>query len=118
MVELCKIGERVYENCDYIKALLRTKSLKRRRKILKKSTGSQLLTLVEICMNVLRNQFKLTTRQKRRMLPYSNFIRQLGRVRSEQGARKLLIRKGSAAPIQLFPAVFTPIIKTLNKNGK
>jgi hypothetical protein len=109
----CTISPLIYENCDYLKLLVRTKSTKKRYQILKQISSAQLLALSEICLNILMNRFKLTTRQKRRMLPYTDFIRQQGRIRSERSARNI-IKKAKNLPIDLFPSLLTPIIKNIN----
>lgn len=109
------IGPVVSDNYAFLRTLSRTRSMQRRRRLLKKANTHQLLALAEICLNIVRNRFRLTTRQKMRMVPFVDFIRRLSRVRSERGARKLVIQKGSGLGINLFPALLTPIIYELSK---
>ncbi|KAL3071940.1 hypothetical protein niasHS_017233 [Heterodera schachtii] len=85
-----KIGERVVHNYDYLKKLGKTTSEKKRRHLLNSAGCEELLTLVEICLNVLNGNFCLSSKQKQRLAPFAKDIRQLARVRSERGARKLL----------------------------
>ncbi|KAL3110283.1 hypothetical protein niasHT_012701 [Heterodera trifolii] len=85
-----KIGERVVHNYDYLKKLGKTTSEKKRRHLLNSAGCEELLALVEICLNVLNGNFCLSSKQKQRLAPFAKDIRQLARVRSEQGARKLL----------------------------
>ncbi|KAL3084403.1 hypothetical protein niasHS_008558 [Heterodera schachtii] len=85
-----KIGERVVHNYDYLKKLGKTTSEKKRRHLLNSAGCEELLALVEICLNVLNGNFCLSTKQKQRLAPFAKDIRQLARVRSERGARKLL----------------------------
>jgi hypothetical protein len=40
----------------------------------------------------------------------------MSRLRSERGARKLIVQKGSGAGVGLFAALFTPILLELAKN--
>lgn len=115
-----KIGPLIYDNIDFLKTLAKTKSVNKRKKILKAATTSQLLSLVEISSNILKARFRLTARQKKRILPYADFVRKLARVRSERSAKNI-VQKGSG--ISVYPALLIPIIlevaKTLlsNKNG-
>ncbi|KAL3113286.1 hypothetical protein niasHT_018901 [Heterodera trifolii] len=85
-----KIGERVVHNYEYLKKLGKTTSEKKRRHLLNSAGCEELLTLVEICLNVLNGNFCLSSKQKQRLAPFAKDIRQLARVRSERGARKLL----------------------------
>src|SRR4051812_4537024 len=110
----CTVSPLIYENSEYLKNLLRTKSIRRRRQLLKEISLPQLLAITEICHNILMNCFKLTTRQKNRMLPYADFIRRQGRIRTERGARSLILKKGNELHIDLFPSLLTPIIKFIN----
>lgn len=103
----------IASNHQFLRSLARTKSHRRRKRLLKSATTQQLLSLVEIALNILRNRFRLTQRQKNRMLPFVAFIRQLGRIRSERGARKLVVQKGGGLPIALFSSLLTPIILEL-----
>ncbi|KAL3111280.1 hypothetical protein niasHT_013322 [Heterodera trifolii] len=84
-----KIGERVVHNYDYLKKLGKTTSEKKRRHLLNSAGCEELLSLVEICLNVLNGNFCLSSKQKQRLAPFAKDIRQLARVRSERGARKL-----------------------------
>ena len=110
----------VYQNYEFLKTLAKTKSFNKKKEILRKASTEQLLVLAEICLNIVRGRFKLTSRQKKRMIPYTDFIRKLSRARSERGAKKI-VQKGSG-PGQLFPSLLAPIIleiarNLMNKNG-
>lgn len=107
-------GSVICDNFPFLCALARTKSIKRRRRLLKAASSVQLLALAEICLNIVKARFQLTTRQKKRMMPYAEFIRRMSRARSEGGARKTL-HKGSGFSPHLFPALLTPIIIELSR---
>lgn len=104
-----QIGQVVSDNVSFLRSLAHTKSSRKRKQLLKHANSDQLLALVEICLNILCSRFKLTTRQKKRLLPYADFVRRLSRKRTEQGARKILIQKGSGIG-GLFAALLTPIV--------
>ena len=109
------ISPLVQINAQFLHSLARTKSDNNRKKLLRKADSDQLLSLVEICLNILNSRFHLTTRQKKRLLPYADFVRRLSRKRSERGARNLLIQKGSGAG-PLFAALLTPILIDLARS--
>jgi len=110
------IGQIVKDNFPFLKQLARTRSVRRRKNILSNATSEQLLSLVEICLNIVRNSFPLTRRQKYRILPFAGFVRRAARLRTERGARHTVVQQGSGLPIGLFPALLTPIIIELTKN--
>jgi hypothetical protein len=109
-----EVGPLIHEHCQFLKQLV-TKSLKRRKKLLNEMKAEQMLALSEICLNILLNRFQLTPRQKRRMAPYVDFIRQMGKIRSERGAKKVILKKTSNSPKDLFPSILNPIIKHICK---
>jgi hypothetical protein len=109
-----KISQNVCSNCDYLRTLSKTRSDRKRIRILKTANGEQLLAIAEVCLNIAKSRFKLTARQKHRMIPYVDFIRRMSRARSEKGARKLIVQKGGG--VGLFAAILTPILLELARN--
>ncbi|KAL3089246.1 hypothetical protein niasHS_006967 [Heterodera schachtii] len=93
MVKKQTVGQRVLDNYEYLKSLGRTTSHKKRRHLLSTAGCEELLTLVEICLNLLNGSFCLTRKQKQKLLPFANTIRRLARVGSEQSARKLILQQ-------------------------
>ncbi|KAL3108860.1 hypothetical protein niasHT_015036 [Heterodera trifolii] len=81
MVKKQTVGQRVLDNYEYLKSLGRTTSHKKRRHLLSTADCEELLTLVEICLNLLNGSFCLTRKQKQKLLPFANTIRRLARVR-------------------------------------
>jgi hypothetical protein len=104
-----EIGPIVGENFNFIKSLAKTRSKRKRKRLLKQATTAELLSISEICLNLVRQRFLLTTRQKRRIFPYADFVRRMSRVRSERGAKQI-VQKGNGLGLGLFPAILTPII--------
>src|SRR5689334_9109068 len=102
-----KIGQLVYANSNFLCALARTKSAAKRAKMLKRANSDHLLALAEICLNIVKQHFSLTTRQRNHLIPYAEFIRRMSRARSERGARHLLTttQKGSGFGVGLFKAL-------------
>lgn len=102
----------VQDNADFLRALARTKSHNKRRRLLRHAGAAQLLSLVEICLNILCETLPLTKCQHRRLKPHATFLRRLSRSRTEHGARRLLVQQGSGVP-GLFAALLTPILELL-----
>jgi hypothetical protein len=110
-----EISPLIHQNSTFIRQLARCQSDTKRRRLLKTATTSQLLALAEICLNIVASRFPLTSRQKKRLLPYADFVRRMGRMRSEKGARKFAIQRGSGAG-GLFAALLTPILIELARS--
>lgn len=104
-----EISPIVCNNSQFLHQLASTKSENKKRKLLKQAATDQLLALAEICLNIVKSRFKLTTRQKKRLLPYADFVRRLSRARSERGARKILVQRGSGFG-GVFAALLTPVL--------
>jgi hypothetical protein len=101
------IGTRILENLPFLKRLCRCSSDRSRWRLLRRANGEQLLSLVEISVNLLKPHcFQLTRRQKNRLLPFAGAIRRLARIRSERGARHYSIQQGGG----FFGALLAPIL--------
>src|ERR1700677_1145524 len=101
------IGPRIVNNYSFLKSIQRTRCPIKRNSLINKAQGDQLLCLVEICSNILKERFNLTPKQRSRLYPYVNLIRNLSRARSENKARHL-VQKGSGIPA-FIPALLAPI---------
>jgi len=110
------ISQIVKNNYQFLNQLSKTRSIRKRKRLLKQASIEQLLSIAEICLNIVRNKFQLTKRQKGRLVPFADFVRRISRVRTVRGARRIVIQKGSGLPLGLFPALLTPIIIELSKN--
>jgi len=109
------VSQLVCENKDFLRLLAHTKSERKTKRILRHATINQLLAIVEICLNILKSRFKLTTRQKNRLIPHVDFIRHMSRTRSERGARKVLRQKGGGGA-SVFAALLTPVLIELARS--
>jgi hypothetical protein len=111
----CQINPIICENKDFLKKLSKTKSSIKRHKLLKNATKEQLLAIAEISLNIVKSRFPLTKCQKQKLIPYANIVRQMSRLRSQKGAKKLIIQKGGGAA-GLFSSLLTPILIELAKS--
>ena len=105
-VKMKTVGPRVIANLRFLKRLARSTSEKQRWRILRDASCDELLSLVEICTNVLNSNFCLTQRQKEKLKPFAVLVRQISRVRSESGARQI-VQKGNGF---FFGSLLLPII--------
>jgi len=112
-----RIGESVFNNLSFLNSLVKTKSEKKRRRLLRLATTSELLSIVEIAINIIKARFHITTRQRKRLVPYVEYIRRLARARSESGARKIVQKGGSFGLVALLTPIIIEAIKHFTKNG-
>ena len=101
------VGPRILENYSFLRKISKSKSDSKRLNALRNASSDELLALVEICSNILSSNFNLTTRQKKKIVPFANYIRKLSRIRSESGARKFVVQKGSGL---FLPSLLIPVI--------
>lgn len=116
MASNAKPSSTIFDSSNFLQKLAKTRSVTKSRRLLKKATSQQLLALIEVALNIVRSRFKLTTRQKKRLLPYAPFVRNMSRLRSERGARKLFNQKGSGLPLGLFASLLTPVLIDLARS--
>ena len=111
-----EIGERIVRNLPFLRKLAVMRSGTKRWSYVQRATRDELLAIVEICANILSADFVLNKRQKRKLLPYATYLRQLRRTRTPEGARKV-IQKGSGAflPSLLLPVVFEVARRLISK---
>lgn len=107
--QLQTVGPLILQNFGFLRKIARTKSDKKLRKLLNGATRDQLLALVETSSNILKG-FRLTQRQRQRLLPFAPTIRKLSRVRSERGARKIVQQTGGAVPVAVFASLLAPVL--------
>lgn len=107
-----QFGPRIFKNYDFLKSLAKARTDRRRCELLKKADCEELISLVEICFNILRSHFSLSTQRKKRLNPYAAYIRKLGSAKTESGVRKI-IQKGGGFP---FSTLLTPILLEVARN--
>lgn len=112
------IGPRVLSNLTFLKRLARSSSEKKRWRILKEASCDELLSLVEVCTNILNSNFCLTPRQKENLQPFAPLVRQISRVRSSRGARQVIQRGNGVFLASLLLPIITEAARYLFANGK
>lgn len=99
----------IKENEIFLRKLATTKSDKKRNILLENATPGEILTLLEMCINILRSRVKLTNCQRKKLAVHAEFLRKFSKCRTEKTARKI-IQTGNGA---LFPALILPILAKL-----
>lgn len=99
----------IKENLPFLKQLAKIKSDKKKNTLILNATPEQILAIVEICANILRYNFKLTEKQKKRLSKYADFYRTIARTRTEKGARQK-IQQGSGIALG---AILVPVVSAL-----
>lgn len=102
------IGERILHNYGFLKTLARTHSSNRRNELLKNANCDELLAITEISSNILNGGFRLSRKQRERIIPFAKFIRRIARIRSEKGARTLY--KNQQGGQGALAAILAPIL--------
>lgn len=77
------------------------------------ATAEQLLAIVEIALNIIKNRFPLSNHQRERLMPYAAFVRKLARARRERSARKIVQSGGGAMLASLLAPVLLEIGRSL-----
>lgn len=113
----CVIPASVYRNYNFLRNLSTTKSESKRRKLLKMATDEQFYLLGEICFNYRTGDFRPTKRQMERLAPYADLVRRITSVKTSNGARRLLVRKGGDVPNDFFAALLRPVLLKATDTG-
>jgi hypothetical protein len=98
------VGQRVIDNYDFVRSLCRTRSSKKTARLLAAASEEQLLTLVEIALNILKG-FRLKPCQTQKLYPLADTVRRLSRARSARTTR-VIVQKGGNP---LLSALLLPI---------
>lgn len=103
----CQVGQCIIRNLPFLQKLAATKSCKRRNLLLEKATPDELLSIVEICFNVLHSNFPLTAQRKTALAKHASIIRSLAQCRSVGRTRSILGQEGGSFP---FASLLIPIL--------
>lgn len=83
-----KLPKRVARNRAFLKKLFVSKSV---TKILRSASDDEILTIVEICYNIMRFRFNLSQTEKDSLRQVAGQIFDLSELRERQAAEKLLL---------------------------
>ena len=103
----------ITDNAQFLNRLAKTKSDKIRHALLLKATPDQILSIVEICYNILKANFVLTTRQRKRLASFADLYRGIARSKTERTARHRIQEGGQLAIAALLAPVLSEIAGSL-----
>ena len=105
------IGPLILKNYPFLNSICKSRSNKKRNKLLKEANREQLLSLVEVCHNILLSNFKLSERQRQKLLPFADTVRKLARARSEKRAKQIIFEQqtGEGGPA-IFASLLAPVL--------
>lgn len=119
------VGNRVVRNFDFLYELVTCDTVQERWEMIQNASRDQLLAIVEICSNIQRKNFKLTSKQYRRLKRHWDFVNTLGRVRKPRRALKVIQKGEGLTPFRrrfalkgqrgtgFLPAVLIPVLVEL-----
>lgn len=113
-----RVGESVLKNYSFLKKITSTKSDKKRKRLLRLATPEELFAIIETAFNLVKSHFKLSPRQRTRLIPHVSVLRKIAATRSQRGVKRIIQSGGGFAAL---PAILTPILIEafhLLKNGQ
>ena len=109
-----KFSQNVVKNTDFLNRLARTKSNRIRHALILEATPDQILSIVEICANILGSHFILNKQQKNRLAKYADYYRSIARSKSEKTARQKIYNGINQEGGQLAIAtLLAPVLSTI-----
>lgn len=108
-----KFSPYIVNNVNYLNKLAKTRSDKKRHALLLSATPEQILSIVEICANILKSNFTLTNKQRRRLSNYGDKYRAIARSRTVKTARNRIQEGGQLAISALLAPVLSVLAQSL-----
>lgn len=102
--------EYIHQNQEFIGKFAKTKSERKRQKLLAEADREKLLAIVEICNNILKGRIPLNKSQRKRLANSADFYRSIARARSEKTARHRIQTGGSLGALA---AILSPLLGVL-----
>ena len=81
----------VHKNAKFLHTLSSARSPNRRLSLVQTADAEELLTLVEVALNILKSRIPIRAQQKERLKQQAAAIRRLSRTRNSNSARKILL---------------------------
>lgn len=100
------VGERFLRNLKFIRALMRTKVDKKRKKMLANATPDEVFALMDANYNILKFNFPLKPSQRRKLAHHAKLLRKLSQQRNYESGRRIL-QNGNGP---MFAALLAPVL--------
>lgn len=118
---MSRIGERALQNFDFIRKLARCKSKQSARQLFEEASADQILCLVEICFNLVRDRYLLSKVSRNKLRRHAVQINALARKRSDRAARKWCMvntpQRGRGIPAIIAGVLASVISQALLSRG-
>lgn len=108
------VSELIFRQSAFLKRLSTTKSHRVREQLLSNASEEQLLSIFEICINILRFRFRLLPQTRRRLAAHALLLRALSRARTPNRVRHLLRTSNG----KIFKPLLTPVLRQLRLVAK
>lgn len=99
----------IIRQSGFLKRLSATKSHRVRNQLLTNANEEQLLSILEICVNILKFRVKLLPHTRRRLAVHAQLLRALSRARTPKRVRHLL----QSSSGKIFTPLLTPVLRRL-----
>ena len=104
---LYKFPNYITENKTFLHQIAKTKSQKKLKKIINGANTDQLLSISEIIFNILKGNFPLKDRYRRKLSKNAQVYRQIVRARSEKAVRNHIQTGGALGALS---TILVPVI--------
>lgn len=84
------VGQRAVRNFKFLYKLTTTRSPKKRWQMVQEADRDELMSIIDVCANVLSKDFKLTPGQDRKIQKYGPLMKKLSRVRTQKSALRTI----------------------------
>lgn len=101
------VSREVRQNVQFLQTILRSRSVKQRRRLIESATRDQLHAILEVCINLLRFRVPVTPQQKKSLLAHADAIRRLSRQRSVESVRRILLSSSAS----MLSALLRPLLR-------
>ena len=109
-----KISNNIIENLDFIEKLADITSFPT-RSLIQNAAASQILSIVEICNNILNYNITLTYPQKIKLAKYAAFYRNIARCSLENKARKCILKGLDKEKQEALSILVNPVLKSIKE---
>lgn len=100
------VGTTILRNQNFLRRLAITASDKIRKKLISGASVDELLAVVEICVNIVKNRFRPRANHLKKLIEVAPYIRKIARARSPSTARRLL----AIGTQSIFRSLILPVL--------
>jgi superfamily I DNA/RNA helicase len=103
----------IVDNKHFLHQIAYSKSERNIQKLINSANSDQILAISEIIFNILKGNFPLKNRQRKKLSEKADYFRQIARARSETSARKRIQTGGQLGALS---AILAPVIGYIAQN--